>query len=94
MAEGIHVRLASKPCTGQWLTEDAQNNESAEASSTPESLGLDHPAHPEFRSHTKRKSDQLAAKFATLYRKDQGVWLLGARSMKGMTRVLIHLVEK
>jgi hypothetical protein len=34
----------------------------------------------------------LAARFPTIYRKDQGVWLIGARSMKGMTRVLIHCV--
>jgi hypothetical protein len=31
----------------------------------------------------------LAKNFPTLYRKDQGVWLMGARSMKGMTCVLI-----
>ena len=47
----------------------------------PESSDLD---HPEFRSHTSRKPVQLAAKYPTLYKKDQGVWLIGARSMKGV----------
>jgi len=65
------------------MAENTHNPESKEAASTPEGSGLDESTFPEFRSHTKRKPDALAASYSRLYRKDQGVWLIGARAMKG-----------
>jgi hypothetical protein len=42
----------------------------------------------DFRSHTKRKPSQLATTYPALYYRDQGVWLVGTRSIKGITRIL------
>jgi hypothetical protein len=50
-----YARLAGEvsPNTPSRNTEDAQNNESAKTSSTPNSLGLDDPMVPVFKSVTK-----------------------------------------
>lgn len=65
-----------------WQKEEFHEARSALTASEPESEQPDELNAPEFRSHTS-KNNLNAARYTPIYRVGKGVYLKGARSLRG-----------
>ena len=76
--------------TGNPEHKEYQETPSAHAGLESESEQHEESSTPKYLSHTKINLN--AARFTPIYRVGKGVYLKGARSLRGMTRDLTHIL--